>query len=72
MSADDMIAEANRISDRLRACTTVEEVNQVADEERAVVMSLRGQEGTVGGMFYNIAHLKKYMISEIKRGSDGS
>jgi hypothetical protein len=66
------IKEANRICDRLRACTTVEEVNQVADEERAVVMSLRGQEGTVGGMFYNIAHLKKYMISEIKRGSDGS
>lgn len=71
MSADDLISEGNRISDRLRACTTVEEVDQVAQEERATVMRMKGQEGTVGGMFYNIAHLKRYMISEIKRGSDG-
>lgn len=65
------IKEANRICDRLRACTTVEEVNRVADEERETVMRMKGQEGTVGGMFRNIANLKKYMIREIERGHNG-
>lgn len=34
-----VLAQANRIKERLRACTTAEEVKQVADEERYLVMS---------------------------------
>lgn len=58
-----LLSEANRIKDRLRACTTVEEVKQVADEERDTVMSWQGKEGTEGAMFHHIVNLKKYMIS---------
>ena len=32
--------EANRIKDRLRACTTAQEVRDVADEERAAVLAM--------------------------------
>lgn len=34
-----VIAQANRIKERLRACTTADEVKRVADEERDLVMS---------------------------------
>lgn len=66
-----VIKEANRIKDRLRACSTVEEVNQVADEERETVMSWKDKGGNQGAMFYHIANLKKYMIGKIERGKDG-
>ena len=35
-----MNTEANRIKDRLRACTTAQEVRDVADEERAAVLAM--------------------------------
>lgn len=68
--------EANRIKDRLRACTTVEEVEQVANEERELVMSwnpkglspealtkaLSNQPDERGLMCLHIMHLKKFMI----------
>ncbi|GLO70322.1 hypothetical protein VWZ88_12615 [Phaeobacter sp. JH20_36] len=67
-----MFAEANRIKERLSACTTVEEVERVAEEERAAVMAMQGKGGNQGAMFYHIINLKKYMINEIKRaGQDG-
>ena len=34
-----VLDQANRIKERLRACTTVAEVKRVADEERDLVMS---------------------------------
>jgi hypothetical protein len=66
-----VVQEANRIKERLRACTTVDEVNQVADEERATVMGWKDKGGNQGAMFYHIASLKKYMIGKIERGHNG-
>ncbi|WP_256385560.1 hypothetical protein [Pseudophaeobacter sp. EL27] len=40
-----VLAEANWIKDRLRACTAVEEVEQVASEEREKVMSWKDKGG---------------------------
>ncbi|MEL6467088.1 MAG: hypothetical protein AAFQ58_19170 [Pseudomonadota bacterium] len=56
-----VIAEANRIKDRLRACKTRDEIERVAAEERATVINMRV---AVGGkpLAIQIAHLKARMI----------
>lgn len=66
-----VVQEANRIKDRLRACATVDEVNQVADEERETVMGWQDKPGDEGLMFLHVANLKKHMIEQIERGQDG-
>ena len=65
MRVSSALDEANRIKDRLRACTTVEEVEQVASEEREQVMAWKDKGGNQGAMFYHIANLKKYMIRKL-------
>lgn len=58
-----VLSEANRIKERLRAGTTVAEVEAVAAEERELVMSWKDQPGDRGVMFLHISNLKKFMIS---------
>jgi len=73
------LEQANRIKARLWACTTVEEVDQVAEEERDTVLSWTKthdvnelvqelkQKPDVGGlMFLHIVNLKKYMIADLE------
>ncbi len=72
-----VLSQANRIKERLRACTTVAEVEAVAAEERDLVMSWNPQRLSAdemvkylsntrderGLMFLHIVNLKKFMIS---------
>lgn len=53
------MTEAERIKDRLRACTTPDEVEAVADEERANVKALAVTDKT---MAIQIANLKSYTL----------
>ena len=62
-----VLAEANRIKERLRACTTVEEVEQVAADEREKVSSWKDKGGNQGAMFFHIINLKKYMLGKLKK-----
>jgi hypothetical protein len=62
-----VLAEANRIKDRLRACTTADEVKQVAEEEREKVMGWKDKGGNQGAMFYHIINLKKYMLGKLRK-----
>ena len=59
----NVLKEATRIKERLRACTSAEEVKAVADQERATVMSWKGRSGDAGAMFHHIVNLKQFMIS---------
>ncbi len=62
------LEQANRIKARLRACTTVEEVEQVATGEReTVTLWNAAEEGTTEHvMSLHIINLKKYMIADIE------
>lgn len=62
------LEQANRIKARLRSCTTVEEIEQVATEERATVTQWNAaEEGTTEHvMSLHIINLKKYMIADIE------
>ena len=62
------LQEANRIKDRLRACTTAAEVERVSDEERDTVMGWNeAKKGTTEHvMSLHIINLKKRMIAEIE------
>jgi len=59
----DVISEANRIKDRLRACQDVAEVETVAADERDTVMRWKGQKGDAGAMFHHIINLKTQLVS---------
>lgn len=77
-----ILSEANRIKARLWACTTVAEVEQVAEEERATVMSwtqtyniqdlvleLKQKPDEGGLMFLHIINLKSHMLKhQVKPG----
>lgn len=76
-----ILSEANRIKDRLRACQSEEEVDQVSAEERATVMSwtkihkeaelvesLKRKPDEAGLMFLHVIRLKKFMIDGFKQG----
>lgn len=66
-----LIDEANRIKDRLRACTTVEQVDKVADEERDTVLEMKGASFDGNAMFHQIRNLKIYRLRQIERVGDG-
>lgn len=58
---DKAIKEAQRISERLRNATSAKEVNQIADEEREIVLEfLNDQRNHPLGR--NISNLKSYML----------
>lgn len=57
------MTEAERIKDRLRACKTPDEVNAIADEERANVKALAETDRV---MAIQIANLKAYMLGMFK------
>lgn len=61
-----VLTEAERIKDRLRACTTLEDVERVAAEERGTVSGWRGQPGDAGVMFVQIVKLKAHMLWRLK------
>lgn len=67
----DVISEANRIKERLRACQDGAEVEAVAAEERDTVMGWKGQPGDVGVMFIHILNLKNYMVSGFSAQTKG-
>lgn len=68
-----LIGEANRIKDRLRSCTTLDEIERVADEERDTVLGMKGASCDGNAMFHQIRNLKIYKIREIERhGSEVS
>ncbi len=62
----DVIAEANRIKERLRTCTTVEQVYAVACEERAAVAAMAKLEDGKP-LAIQMANLKAYRLVEIQR-----
>lgn len=61
----DVIADAIRIKGRLRGCETVEQVKQVASEEREMVAGWKGQKGDRGVMYIQINHLKAIQINQL-------
>ncbi|MBL4898025.1 MAG: hypothetical protein JKX76_00115 [Colwellia sp.] len=61
----DMIAEANRIKERLRNCETVDQVEMVATDERQIVMGWKNQAGDRGLMSIQITNLKAHMIKQL-------
>ncbi|UWQ30237.1 hypothetical protein [Leisingera sp. M523] len=80
----EVFAEANRIKDRLRACTSEAEVVQVAAEERAVVMTwtdttdekelvkrLKAKPDDRGLMFLHIVWLKRQLITGFREQEQG-
>lgn len=58
------MTEAERIKDRLRACKTVEDVQIVANEERAAVQDMAKTDKT---MAIQIANLKTYKLKMIEK-----
>lgn len=58
------LEQANRIKARLRACTTVEEVEQVAEDERETVMRWAEypDESCEKVMSIHIINLKSHML----------
>lgn len=58
-----VLVDANRIKERLPACTTVAEVEALAAEARKLVVSWKDQPDTRCVMFLHIAHMKKFLIS---------
>ena len=67
----DVISEANRIKDRLRACQDVAEVETVAADERDTVMRWKGQKGDAGVMYLHILNLKTFMASGFSAQTKG-
>lgn len=80
-----VLAQANRIKERLRACTTAEEVKRVADEERYLVMSwnpkglkpedlakeLSKKTDTQALMHLHIVYLKIFMLRGFETREQG-
>ena len=62
-----MEAESDRIKDRLRACTTPQEVHEVADQERAAVRALAQTDKTQA---IQIANLKAYRLAGMRGQHD--
>lgn len=58
----DCLKEAERIKDRLRACTTKRQVDRVADDERESFMKLRKSGGFGPVLAIQIQNLKSYML----------
>ncbi|MDE4189644.1 hypothetical protein [Phaeobacter gallaeciensis] len=81
----EVVQEANRIKERLRACTTAEEVKQVSDDERDLVMSwnpkgLKPQDlakelskspDTRALMHLHIVYLKVFLIRGFEKREQG-
>lgn len=57
----NVISEANRIKDRLRACTSAEQIEQVADQERAAVTAM-ATDADGKPLAIQIANLKRYRL----------
>lgn len=60
----DVVTEANRIKDRLRACTSIPELERVANEERATVLNMKDGEGHGPVMYLHIRNLKNLMMRD--------
>ncbi len=60
------MSEAERIKDRLRACTCASEIHAVADEERDAVKSMF-EGGETKPLAIQIANLKAYRLRELER-----
>ena len=58
--------EVERIKDRLRACTTPQEIHAVADEERAAVRALHADPETKPQAI-QIANLKAYRLADMRK-----
>lgn len=61
----DAVAEANRISERLRNAPDAVTVNDIADEEREAVKGLASNKATKP-LAINISDLKTYMLKELR------
>jgi len=66
MGSMDVIAEANRIKDRLRACKTRAEVEDVADQERAQVKAMHDQGGEPQTLAGHIVRLKEQCLRDLE------
>lgn len=66
-----VLSEAERIKDRLRACTTAADVEAVAAEERATVMGWKDHPGDAGAMFHHVVNLKKFMLAGFQSRAKG-
>jgi len=53
--------ESERIKDRLRACTTRQEIDAVADEERGAVRAMTDKTQAI-----QISNLKAHMLGQMK------
>lgn len=58
----DDLKEADRIKDRLRACKSRRQVEEVANEERAAYRALADGDGLGPVLAIQIGNLKSYMI----------
>lgn len=63
------MGEAERIKDRLRACKTVQEIHDVADQERSAVKALAGVDRTQA---IHVANLKSYMLTRLEPNNEPS
>jgi len=61
----NVIEEANRIKDRLRACTSKDQIETVADEERETVLAMKDVTGDGAAMSHQIRNLKGYMLRQV-------
>lgn len=60
------MTDVDRILARLRAAQTVDEVEAIADEERATVMAMKDNP-ELGARYHHIVNLKKYRLKELSR-----
>jgi uncharacterized protein GlcG (DUF336 family) len=60
------MTQAERIKDRLRACTTPQEIHAVADEERAAVLEL-AKDPETKPLAIQIANLKAYRLADMRK-----
>ena len=63
----DVLEEANRIKGRLRAAGSVEEIEAIADEERATVKEMAKDIGGAA-LALQVAHLKQVRLFDLQRG----
>lgn len=60
-ASPELMKEVDRIKDRLRACCSRAEVEQVADEERENVVAMQDQPGGATQAIM-ISNLKSYVL----------
>jgi hypothetical protein len=58
----DVIAETNRIKDRLRECTNAEQIDDVSNQERSRVMEIKAAACDGPGLYQQILNLRNFRL----------